>query len=225
MGDRTAFFYGTLMAPAVLHRVCHGPANPTYSSPSTSYLSAQPALLRGHQRHRVRHADYPAILPHTSSTVRGTYVTGLTENDIWRLDIFEGDEYKREKVSVRLLPTSETDSNGVGAEASDKDRLTDEAFAAGKEVQAETYIWIGGAHRLEDQEWDFEAFKKEKMRFWVGGDTSEYVDVDQAVEAQEQQQQQGSVDGTGGRGLNGHIGEALRAEQEKPKEDPLKSAV
>jgi len=45
------------------------------------------------------------------------------------------------------------------------------------------------------------------------------VEVDEAVAAQEQQQQ----DGTRGRGANGHITNALKEEQKK--DEALKSAV
>ncbi|KAF2170759.1 hypothetical protein M409DRAFT_63830 [Zasmidium cellare ATCC 36951] len=178
----TAFFYGTLMAPSVLHRVVHGTPDPTYPH----NLTTTPALLPSHRRHRVRHADYPAILPHPTSTVRGTYVTGLTAADIWRLDIFEGGEYSRQKVRVK-----------VGDD--------------GKEVEAETYIWIAGEENLEEGEWDFEEFKREKMRFWVGEEgEGEYagrpstLEVDEAVAASGERK-----DGTGGRGANGHITNAL----------------
>jgi len=216
MGDRSAFFYGTLMAPAVLHRVCHGPSNPTFTTPTTSYLKSTPAVLHSHRRHRVKNADYPAVLPHndtststsSSSTVRGTYVTGLTDADLWRLDIFEGDEYERRKVKVRLL-----ESNSAGKFNGDGNELGE---SRNEEVEAETYIWIAGADRLEDEEWDFEHFKKEKMRFWVdggAGEQGEFAEVDQAVaDSLDNGNANGNgkkIDGTGGRGLDGHIGRQL----------------
>lgn len=148
--SHTAFFYGTLMAPSVLHRVCHGsssPDNPIYAAHN---LTTTPAILPAHRRHRVADADYPAILPHPTSTVRGTFVTGLTDADIWRLDIFEGSEYERQKVDVKVL-------KGEDAEEWET-------------VEAETYIWIAGEDQLEGGEWDFDEFKREKMRFWVGAE-------------------------------------------------------
>ncbi|KAK4565983.1 hypothetical protein LTR86_003832 [Recurvomyces mirabilis] len=192
---RTAFFYGTLMAPEVLHRVCHGSSSPDNPIFQTHNLKSHPAILHSHRRHRVKGADYPAILPHSTSTVRGTYVSGLTDADIWRLDIFEGDEYERRKVKCRLL-TTVGDSTGEGN-------------VEGEIVEAETYIWIAGAEALEEREWDFEEFRKEKMRFWVGG-SEEFDEVDDAVASAEYQK-----DGTGGRGANGHITTALQAEQAK----------
>lgn len=147
--SHTAFFYGTLMAPQVLHRVIWGsPSPPTPAH--AALLTIRPALLHSHQRRKVRHADYPAILPaDSSSTVRGTLVEGLTDGDIWRLDIFEGSEYARRRVSVRVLQEDGVD---------------------GEEVDAETYIWIAGGSRLEDNEWDFAEFVKDKMARWVGRD-------------------------------------------------------
>lgn len=150
--SHSAFFYGTLMAPAVLHRVIHG--TPTPEPWQRDLLTITPALLPGHVRHRVANADYPAVMPASGSTpsstaasVRGTFVTGLTDGDIWRLDIFEGDEYARRDVRVRLLSGEEE----------------------GEEKVAQTYIWIAGEERLEKEEWDFDEFVREKMGRWVGG--------------------------------------------------------
>ncbi|EME81638.1 uncharacterized protein MYCFIDRAFT_122853, partial [Pseudocercospora fijiensis CIRAD86] len=142
----SAFFYGTLMAPQVLHRVCHG-SHPT-SLPPTFNLTTLPALLYAHRRHRVKGADYPAILPSSNpqDSVLGTYVSGLTDGDLWRLDIFEGREYERRGVRCQVISEH-----------------------GNEEKDCETYIWISPREELEEEEWDFEEFKKEKMRFWVGG--------------------------------------------------------
>ncbi|KAF2220636.1 AIG2-like family-domain-containing protein, partial [Elsinoe ampelina] len=154
---KTLFFYGTLTFPPILHRVIHGPSNPTFPTPSSSYVRTYPALLPSHRRHRVRGADYPAVVPSTASaSVRGTLAAGLTDADVRRLDIFEGGEYERRKVGVRRLIVVDA-----------------EEMEEGEEVEAETYIWIAGENRLEDEEWDFETFKREKMRFWIGRDGTE----------------------------------------------------
>ncbi|OCK82184.1 hypothetical protein K432DRAFT_293789 [Lepidopterella palustris CBS 459.81] len=212
MADRTAFFYGTslppktlppiltpqgtLMAPAVLHRVIHGTSTPLpYQS---SLVTIRPALLPSFQRHKVLHADYPAIIPaNRSASVRGTLVTGLTEGDIWRLDIFEGYEYERRKVRVRVL---------------DREMEVEE-------VEAEVYVWVAGKQRLESSEWDFDEFVREKMGRWIGKEAEgEYagrasiVEVDDAVAAQ-----QGKADPTGGRGLNGNITKTLEGDNERAK--------
>lgn len=159
MGDHSAFFYGTLMAPAVLYRVCYGTSQP--SNFQKSLLSIRPALLSGFQRHKVKHADYPAIVPVTTlqqkqgkekdsdePCVRGTFVSGLTDGDIWRLDIFEGDEYARRDVKVALLHNDDSPSK--------------------TKEEAQTYVWIAGEDQLEEGEWDFDEFVREKITRWVG---------------------------------------------------------
>lgn len=141
------------MAPKVLYRVCYGTSHPTIFQ--KSLLKIRPAVLHSYCRRKVQGCDYPAIIPSPGSSVRGTYVQGLTEGDLWRLNIFEGEDYKREGVRVRLL-------GEVGS-----------ADAAGNmehgEVAAEAYVWIAGEDELEDGEWDFAEFQREKMGRWIGG--------------------------------------------------------
>ncbi|KAK3070037.1 hypothetical protein LTR53_011157 [Teratosphaeriaceae sp. CCFEE 6253] len=194
---RSAFFYGTLMAPQVLHRVCHGSSNPENPLYAAHQLRSHPAVLHDYRRHRVQYADYPAILPVADASVRGTYVTGFTDEDIRRLDIFEGGQYRRDHVRPRLLTKEGDDAaSGMGNEE-------------GAEVNAETYVWIANASELDDQEWDFAEFQREKMRYWTG---SEGAEVDEAVAATAAENQR---DGTGGRGANGHIWAAVEKEQQK----------
>ena len=136
------------MTPQVLHRVLHGSTTPYKCQ--VDALKIRPAMLPGYVRHRVVDCDYPAIVASSEPTscVRGTFVEGLTAADIWRLDIFEGDEYERVKVPLRLL---------------------DEDDRQGDEMMAETYVWIAPRTMLEAREWDFQEFKREKLSNWVGG--------------------------------------------------------
>ncbi|KEF51504.1 uncharacterized protein A1O9_12421 [Exophiala aquamarina CBS 119918] len=203
------------MAPGVLHRVIHGTPDP--QPWQRALLTFRPALLQAHRRHRVRHADYPAILPHPGSTVRGTLVTGLTEGDIYRLDIFEGSQYSRQSVTVQIL------GHDLGLDESVTDEQT--AGLVAGEAQADTYIWRGGEDTLEAHEWDFEVFKREKMRAWMGvAGTGEekggvevdegFADVDRAVREDGWMRQGDSNknlahDPMGGRGANGHITQQL----------------
>jgi gamma-glutamylcyclotransferase (GGCT)/AIG2-like uncharacterized protein YtfP len=154
MSSHTAFFYGTLMSPRVLHRVCHGPSLPNSTTRNT--LSIKPALLKGFRRHRVLHADYPGIVPSPSATVRGTLVSGLTDGDMWRLDIFEGSEYVRQTVQARPIVRNQDSKT----EPKDED--------LGNDIECETYVWIAPEEDLEDGEWDFEEFVREKIARWVG---------------------------------------------------------
>lgn len=156
MSQHTAFFYGTLMAPQVLYRVIWGSQTPPTPA-HASLLHIRPAILPSHRRHRVRHADYPAILPSSDpdACVRGTLVTGLTDGDIWRLDIFEGSEYSRQKVQVKILRKTSDD----GGENNKEEE---------QEAECETYIWTAAPSRLETSEWDFDEFVRDKMKRWVG---------------------------------------------------------
>lgn len=203
------------MAPGVLHRVINGTHNPSESQ--VSRLTVRPALLNSYTRHRVRNADYPAILPSpgdsastTAACVRGSLVTGLTSADLYRLDIFEGDQYVRRKVRVHVL-------KDVGL---DEMAPTDSAaHLLEKDVEAETYVWDEGEDTLEPKEWDFEEFKRDKMKAWMGVVQGEgvdvdegFADVDRAVAEQEKARQgQGqNHDPMGGRGANGHITRQLK---------------
>ena len=186
MGDHRAFFYGTYhvvetetshvlrtiirnfgtlkspffsvklinpwqMEPQVLYRVCFGTSTPT--SFQASLLNFRPALLHQHRRHRVLLHDYPAVVPQQDSSVRGTYVQGLTDGDIYRLDIFEGNEYERRRVKIKVL---EVEGNEAG-----------QGNVEGEEVEVETYIWVAGKDKLEEREWDFEEFRRERMSGWI----------------------------------------------------------
>ncbi|KAG9792371.1 hypothetical protein KCU88_g790, partial [Aureobasidium melanogenum] len=228
------------MAPGVLHRVIHGTHDP--EPWQKSMLTVRPALLQGYRRHRVRHADYPAIIPRDSETnnsstsspsarpsswcVRGTVVSGLTEGDLYRLDIFEGDQYSRQKVKVQVLKDVELDQAASATTTTTTPTTTTAAAAASsspeivEEVEAETYVWQEGMETLEPEQWDFEEFKREKMRAWMGlVDQSStqvdegFADVDRAVAEEEEkrsQQQKTNHDPMGGRGLNGHITQQLK---------------
>lgn len=185
------------MAPQILHRVIHG--SPTPQQWQKDLIQFRPAILHDYRRHRVRYADYPGIIqasllgsnPSTAeekesrpsgASVLGTVVSGLTDGDLHRLDIYEGPEYSREQVSVRILREALSEDNMDGGEGEDADRhLKDVLEAAGaefadegEEVEAETYVWISGREMLEDAEWDFEAFKRDKMAWWVAADESEW---------------------------------------------------
>ncbi|KAJ5919983.1 disease resistance protein Aig2 [Penicillium verhagenii] len=203
MGDHVLFFYGTLMAPQMLHRVIYGRADP--EPWQKALLSFQPAVLHGYRRHRVRGADYPGIVPASGSTqftekvgaepddqieanhsartsVLGTLVSGLTDGDVHRLDIYEGNEYAHGKVKVRTLKeTLHQDQSHERGNSNSGGNLRDVLDAAGaeftdeqEEVDAVTYVWTAGVERLESAEWDFETFKRDKMAWWVEKDESQW---------------------------------------------------
>lgn len=152
--DGTAFFYGTLMAPEVFFTVCYR-NSPIDSKFLKSLHEFKPALLHGYCRRRVRHADYPGIIPDADHEVRGTLVTGLTSANIHHLDFFEGSEYTREKVKVKLL-TKVGDDEGQGN-------------VEGGEVETNVYVFKHPEY-LEEREWDFHEFRTQKMKRWTRED-------------------------------------------------------
>jgi Gamma-glutamyl cyclotransferase, AIG2-like len=152
--ESTFFFYGTLMAQAVLSRVLFGSSKPdTLSTTHRPLAKPLSAILTGYQRSRVKFADYPAIFLRADACVQGFVVTGLTQGDIWRLDVFEGDEYERHTVKVKIL-------GEIGA------------AGEGEEWNVQTYVWVSGKQRLEEQEWDFDTFKREKLWRWSGEESN-----------------------------------------------------
>lgn len=159
---------GTLMAPEVLYRVLFGTSNP--QGGEEKRITICPAVLHEYRRHRVKFADFPAITPKRSSTVRGAIITGLSEGDIYRLDSFEGSMYERQKVKVRLLKNVRLE-----------DSVPESSLARveGEEVEAETYVWKEGFDDLEDREWDFDHFRRRKMKAWMGeSDSSTGADTE-----------------------------------------------
>ncbi|KAI0913374.1 AIG2-like family-domain-containing protein [Ustulina deusta] len=149
-----AFFYGTLMAPEVFFTVCY-----RFSTDNVSLLKSlhqfQPAILHGHCRRRVKFADYPGITPDSGHEVRGMYVTGLTDANMYHLDQFEGSEYERKTVKACLLSKVGDDKGNGNVE--------------GEEVECEVYVF-NDPTQLEDREWDFEEFRTQKMKKWTRED-------------------------------------------------------
>jgi gamma-glutamylcyclotransferase (GGCT)/AIG2-like uncharacterized protein YtfP len=85
------FVYGTLMFPEVWLRIAVGRRH-----------DAQPALLSGFERYRVKGGDFPVIVPGGDrSRVSGIVYYDVADS-IARLDNFESELYVREEVEVVL---------------------------------------------------------------------------------------------------------------------------
>jgi hypothetical protein len=147
-GAHAAFFYGALMAPEVFFTVCYRFATAEDAAMLKSLHKFQPAVLQGYRRRRAQYGDYPGITPDPHHEVRGMYVTGLTDANMHDLNTFEGEDYVRKTVKVRLL-TEVGDDKGSGN-------------VEGEEVECEMYVFLEKSS-LEDSEWDFEEFRMQKM--------------------------------------------------------------
>ncbi|KAK6205694.1 transcription-associated protein 1 [Pestalotiopsis sp. IQ-011] len=154
-GTDTAFFYGTLMAAEVFFTVCYR-NSPVDVKVLKSLHTFRPAVLHGYCRRRVKNCDYPGIVADPVHEVRGVVVTGLTSANVYHLDYFEGSEYERRKVSVKLLSKVGEDDGKGNVEA-------------GEDVEASVYVFKHPDY-LEEREWDFHEFRTQKMKAWTRED-------------------------------------------------------
>ncbi|OSX59088.1 hypothetical protein POSPLADRAFT_1060174 [Postia placenta MAD-698-R-SB12] len=187
----SAFFYGTLLHPAILRRVI---------GHDGQHLQICPALLLEHTRHQVKCADYPAVLPWhknqellssagasvelppESRTVRGTLVTGLSTADIALLDIFEGNEYTRERVSVHPLgPFTDLSASVPDSDIAPAAPAPPSLDTLAPPLPAHTYIWGAPLDQLSPEVWDYADFVRKNAWKWVGDaarNNADYLEVD-----------------------------------------------
>jgi gamma-glutamylcyclotransferase (GGCT)/AIG2-like uncharacterized protein YtfP len=86
------FCYGSLMYPEVWNLVVEGD------------YQQQPAKLFGYRRKKIKNEEYPGIIAgNQEDMVEGTIYLNLSNHDLKRLDLFEGDLYLRVKLNC-LLP-------------------------------------------------------------------------------------------------------------------------
>lgn len=139
------------MEPQVFFSVCYDDKSPP--SDVRQRHAFTPAILHGYCRRRVRGADYPGMVEDAAHTVRGTVVSGITKAGLDRLDFFEGRQYDRRVVRPKLLVQ-------VGDEA------TGDGNVEGEQIVTESYIFLD-TRELEDKEWDFAEFKRDKLQKWT----------------------------------------------------------
>ena len=120
------FTYGSLTFDAVWQAVVRGACG------------SVPAAVQGYRRHALRDATYPAMVAAAGGEVRGRLWLAVADDDLARLDGFEGAEYRR--VAVLAQP-----------------------LAGGPAVTAQAYLWLDPA-RLLPQDWDIAAFERDHLR-------------------------------------------------------------
>jgi gamma-glutamylcyclotransferase (GGCT)/AIG2-like uncharacterized protein YtfP len=82
------FTYGSLMCNDIMCRVAGCRA---------SFVSA---ILKDFRRSTLHGVDYPGIATHPGAEVQGVLYLDLPPEALLRLDIFEGEQYKRQEVQV-----------------------------------------------------------------------------------------------------------------------------
>ncbi len=88
------FTYGSLMFDAIWESVCLG------------QYSKRDAVLTGYARYCVSGESYPALIPETGGQVAGKLYVGVNEEDLQRLNQFEGNEYVLRTIEVDGEPFS-----------------------------------------------------------------------------------------------------------------------
>lgn len=94
------FAYGTLQFADIIAAVTGRP------------LTGTPAVLDGYARFAIRDEPFPGIVPSEQHQVEGMLYTGITAAERRRIDVFEGEPYRRETVVVRL-PEAGTSTEAI----------------------------------------------------------------------------------------------------------------
>ncbi|TCD65235.1 mitochondrial Homoaconitase [Steccherinum ochraceum] len=172
----TAFFYGTLIHPAILRRVIG------HSGPD---LQICPALL-------LSKTIFQRDLSQEENSVRGSLVTGLSDEDVRLLDIFEGDEYSRDTVSVYPLASFTPLSSSSSSKLSEDHTIVPDTIPSipplstlPPPISAQTYVWVDPVTSLEPRIWEYADFVRDSAWKWVGSEAQgmqEYVEVDKRRE-------------------------------------------
>ncbi|KAG0284342.1 hypothetical protein BGZ96_011277 [Linnemannia gamsii] len=161
------FFYGSLMNEKVLNAV-------TRPGPDSNTLFAIKATVQGYTRFTYHNQPYPGMVlsKDPTETVEGLLVFGHTAQELYRLDQFEGPEYPRSTLPVRLsasVPSSYTLNGRV------------KGYGEGETVNAYVYLFTGPMEHLDqNRPWDYEKFKKEHVDDWMSIDATFQYMVERA---------------------------------------------
>lgn len=124
------FTYGSLMDTEIMQHV----------SGVTKQGTA--CILNGFQRYQIRGEQYPGIVRKDTGSVEGKIYCNISQEALARLDIFEGEMYRREKVEITVSK---------------------------EEIPMEAMVYVikpAYTHCLSDQSWDFETFLKQGKKLF-----------------------------------------------------------
>lgn len=113
------FTYGTLMHPLVWNAVVE-----------RAYES-KPFTIYNYCRRSLKERAYPALIHEQDKEVRGLLYLDIDDDDLLKIDAFEGSEYRR-------IPVLET--------------------TVDSEVQINTYLFTGDSSILLEKDWDLDQF-------------------------------------------------------------------
>lgn len=90
------FTYGSLMVQEIMDEV------------AACRLVPKKVVLEDYQRYAVKDEEYPGMMEEQGSRVEGVLYCDVPSFALSRLDIFEGDLYSRQPVTVNCTETGET---------------------------------------------------------------------------------------------------------------------
>jgi hypothetical protein len=103
------------------------------------------AAVSGLRRCRVRGQVFPAVVaaPEAESTVRGRVLLGLTPREVEILDVYEAEEYRRERVEATVVAEGEEEDKdkAAAAAAGGGAAAAADGPAVGDVVEADIYVW------------------------------------------------------------------------------------
>ena len=99
-----------------------------------------PAVLSGYKKYCVKGCDYPAVIQIDDSITSGMVLENVDDYSLYVISFYEGNEYEKLKVTINLNDES-------------------------KEVLV--FVWVKGQELLENKEWDFRHFQKNKLKYYI----------------------------------------------------------
>ncbi|KAF9900066.1 hypothetical protein EC991_007951 [Linnemannia zychae] len=164
------FFYGSLMNEKVLNAV-------TRPGPDSNSRFAVKATIQGYTRFTYHNQPYPGMIPSTNplEIVEGLLVFGHTPLELHRLDQFEGSEYPRSTIPVKLLSSVPSLYTIDGRE---------EGYQENETIDAFVYLFTGPLKHLDLQRpWDYEQFKRDHVKDWMTVDATFQTMVERTEKA------------------------------------------
>ena len=107
------------------------------------------AVLEGYKMYCVKNCDYPAIVGEKGAETKGKILANVDDQALKILSVFEGDEYEKRIVKV----------------------LCDNKYE-----DALTFVWVKELQLLENRDWDFEDFQKNRLKFYLDDIVTESVE-------------------------------------------------
>ena len=99
-----------------------------------------PAVLEGYKMYCVKNCDYPAVISELGAETKGKILVNVDDPALKILSVFEGVDYEKRKVKV---------------------------LCNNKYEDALTFVWVKELQLLENKDWDFEGFQKNRLKFYL----------------------------------------------------------